>query len=249
MTERHARLTLAGARGGLFALLCLASASVTVSAAQSGAAKKPTASPARPSSPRTAAPAAASRPATPKAGVTPKAAAPVDDAASYLLYATLVDAAAGGAPNAPVLQLETVVPPASCTSLDRVADAWKPAAKAFATANPGPRPLVREQVSRLPFIPVASADIRKAVASGWDSFRATYKGAGGYVGVSAAGLDPGQTRAILWVTYTCGPSCGSREFRFFTKAGSSWREEPTTHAAACPEAPAAGSGRGSPHVH
>ncbi len=216
MTERHARLTLAGALGGLLGLLFMTSGGVPVLAAQSAAAKT-------------------------------SAASPVDDAASYRLYATLVDATAGGAPNAPVLQLETVVPPASCKALDDVAEAWKPAAKAFATANPGPRPLVREQVSRLPFIPVAPADIRKAVGSGWDVFRATYKGAGGYVGVSAAGFDPQQTRAILWVTYTCGASCGSREFRFFTKAGTRWREEPTTHAAACPEAPAVSTGRSGPH--
>ena len=72
------------------------------------------------------------------------------------------------------------------------------------------------------------------VASGWNTFRSTYKGAGGYVSVSAVGFDPAQTRAIVWVTYTCGPSCGSREFRFYAKSGTQWREEPSPHAATCP---------------
>lgn len=158
----------------------------------------------------------------------------VDDEASYSVYATLVEAPKGSKPTAPVLRLETVLPPPSCKGLETIAPTWKAAAQAFAAANPGPRPLVRERVSGLPFIPVPPAEIDQAVARGWDAFRATYKGAGGYVGVSAVGFDPAMTRAIVWVTYACGPSCGSREFRFYSKQGRAWREEPSPHAAACP---------------
>lgn len=160
---------------------------------------------------------------------------PVSDAVSYGVYETLVERPKAGAkPNAPVLRLETVTPPPACRALDGVAPVWKAAAQAFAAANPGPRPLVREQVNRLSFIPVTPAEIDKAVASGWERFRAAYAGAGGYVGVSAVGFDPAQSRAIVWVTYTCGPSCGSREFRFYAKNGRQWREEATPHGVSCP---------------
>jgi hypothetical protein len=159
---------------------------------------------------------------------------PVADPAAYAVYGAMVEPPTGAKANLPVLRLETVTPPASCPALEAaVAPAWKAAARAFVAANGAPRPLLRERVAALPFVPATPAEIDRAVAAGWDRFRTAYKGAGGFVSVSAVGFDPGLTRAIVWVSYACGPKCGSREFRRFVKKGQAWREESSPHGLGC----------------
>jgi hypothetical protein len=57
----------------------------------------------------------------------------------------------------------------------------------------------------------------------WIEFVEKYPGAWGFARMSAVGLDPKRTEAVVQVAHQCGTHCGSTELMYFRKDAGNWR--------------------------
>jgi len=73
---------------------------------------------------------------------------------------------------------------------------------------------------------VASEQIEqifKFGGEGWPQFFKKYPNSGGYVSLSRVGFNYDRNQALIFVSHSCGPQCGSGSYVFLLKSDNIWR--------------------------
>jgi hypothetical protein len=75
---------------------------------------------------------------------------------------------------------------------------------------------------------IVPSDTLKAIfkEGGWDGFHKRYPDSGGYLIMSAVGLNREKTRAIVYTGSSCGNLCGRWGFHILEKVDGKWKEVP-----------------------
>ncbi|MEO1074566.1 MAG: hypothetical protein AAFX41_01225 [Bacteroidota bacterium] len=90
----------------------------------------------------------------------------------------------------------------------------EPAEIATSLPVPDVLDLVREDTIRSIFADGAS--------DGWRAFRSRYPDATGFAVVSRVGFSPDSTEALVFASFSCGPTCGSGQYVQLQRRGNRW---------------------------
>jgi len=159
---------------------------------------------------------------------------PIDDAESYAVYAALLPSqwtVRVARAKILVFQQETTTYPRCMPSgTPREVD-WQAVMESFRAENAEGRVILAGYDLRLPYVVVASTDIRATFREvpndpmfGWSGFYKRYPDSGGFMQVSAVGFGTARTRAMVYMAHSCGGLCGGGTYHFLQKINGAWRE-------------------------
>ncbi len=113
---------------------------------------------------------------------------------------------------------------------------WAAALANLKERNSETKTLLRQFTLPVPYrvIPRETLDgfFNAAGIYGWDTFRATYPDAKGFLTVSAVGFDEPHEHAIVHLSHTCGSLCGEGRYHFLVRTANGW-SEPTLNINGC----------------
>jgi hypothetical protein len=159
------------------------------------------------------------------------AANPYDVKDAYKIYSVLLplEESYGFAKGTVVIQGETVpeqVASQPCVTRE-AAIRFKEAIANYHRVNRDQKLLKRQFQIEKPYEVVNSDTIQALFKEGgWESFYKRHPDSGGYITMSAVGLNKGKTRAIVYTGSSCGGLCGSWRFHLLEKIDGNWKEVP-----------------------
>jgi hypothetical protein len=158
---------------------------------------------------------------------------PVVDPEAYAVYASLLPADGGRAPQARrlVIQQETGANPQCMPSGPPMETTWRAVVENYRTENAAVRTIRPRLPLASPYVVVPSAEIDALFLVvpgnpelGWSGFYKRYPDSDGFFVLSAVGFDRPKTRAMVYLAHACGALCGGGTHHLLEKRDGRWRE-------------------------
>lgn len=125
----------------------------------------------------------------------------------------------------------TARPPKGCfPSGEPVEGAWKEVAEDFTRTNASSWSLTSRLALGRPHVSARREEVEalfasKSTGSGWYDFNTRHPESLGFIEVSAVGFNRPHTKAMVYVSHSCGEVCGGGAFNFLEKTDEgTWRE-------------------------
>jgi hypothetical protein len=96
----------------------------------------------------------------------------------------------------------------------------------YLTKNQAPSSITDQLTLPIAYVLVDDREIRSLFAKGvegWDDFNRKYPDSAGVIRLSRVGFNPNMDQALVYVTKSCGPLCGSGKYVFLVKDSNGWK--------------------------
>jgi hypothetical protein len=96
----------------------------------------------------------------------------------------------------------------------------------YLAKNQAPSSITDRLTLPIAYVLVDDREIRSLFAKGvggWDDFNRKYPDSAGVIRLSRVGFNPNMDQALVYVTKSCGPLCGSGKYVFLVKDSDGWK--------------------------